>query len=167
MSGVVHQHGPAQITVSRAARHHRPRALAVVARWTAFQAAIQSDPGVNAIASGSTSAMINGVGPAIQDLPQDQRGKIHSIAGEGLQPMVTAAEQGKFAEAGVGFPSTWIAWAAVDSLNRVFANQPQVSSGVGLRLWTVNPDRNLDSATHSYVPASDYVSNYKKIWGVR
>lgn len=130
-----------------------------------IQTALQSDPGINGVNSLGSPVMISAVGPVLRGLSAGQRNKIHAIAGDGTPEMINAAKQNKFAEAGVGAPVTWFAWSAVDALNRVFAGRPQVSSGTGLRLWTADPDQNIDPATNSYRSAADFITNYKKIWG--
>jgi ribose transport system substrate-binding protein len=64
-----------------------------------------------------------------------------------------------------GTNSTWIGWAAVDQLIRVFAGQKPLgpfSEGLPLHIFTKSnlPPNNL------WVPAIDFKAKYKKIWGL-
>lgn len=132
-----------------------------------FEAMLNTNRDINGATSLGSSQMINSVGPALANLPTSRRDALYVMTGEGTQPMIAAAQQGKFAQVGVGAPYEWWSWLTMDSLNREFAGQPQVSSGAGLGMWTVNPNVNINAEKQSYEPpASDYIANYKKIWGV-
>ncbi|KQW42663.1 hypothetical protein ASC77_23685 [Nocardioides sp. Root1257] len=62
-------------------------------------------------------------------------------------------------------PNAWVAWAAVDSLNRAFEGEPAVPQGVGM--ITIDKDHNLPAEPGSnWEPDVDYVSAYKSAWGV-
>ncbi|WGY00467.1 substrate-binding domain-containing protein [Nocardioides sp. QY071] len=71
----------------------------------------------------------------------------------------------------VGTPSGWIGWAAIDGLNRVFAGEPQVDSGIGLQI--IDRDHNLPGKGEAYdgnldpdgKPAQDYEAIYRASWG--
>jgi ribose transport system substrate-binding protein len=62
-------------------------------------------------------------------------------------------------------PYGWFAWAAADTLNRVFAGgSPASFPNEGTGWQYVDKDTNLPSG-ETYEPPVDYKAAYEKIWG--
>ncbi|MGQ4619405.1 substrate-binding domain-containing protein [Nocardia sp. R7R-8] len=70
---------------------------------------------------------------------------------------------GKGLDAIAGSSFEWESWAAVDSMNRLFAGQPVVSSGQGTLL--IEKGHNDESTTGSYNSPIDFRAVYRKAWG--
>jgi ribose transport system substrate-binding protein len=83
------------------------------------------------------------------------------MGGEGLEPELDLVRDGKITAVNV-FPSEWLGWAAVDTLNSVFRGEAPVPSGVGWML--ADADHNLPASgpAHSRI---DYEAQYRKAWG--
>ena len=122
------------------------------------QAEILKHPEADWIKSPFTFMTLLAVAPALGS----RAGSLHVMAGEGFAPELDLIRQGKATAANV-ISSTWTGWAAVDTMNSVFAKQKPVDSGIG---WTItDKDHNLP-ASGEFVPPIDFKSEYKKAWGV-
>jgi len=62
------------------------------------------------------------------------------------------------------YPTGWLGWATIDTLNSVFHGQQPQESGIGWQL--IDLQHNLPAAGKGWEPAVDYVAAYKKAWGV-
>jgi ribose transport system substrate-binding protein len=58
---------------------------------------------------------------------------------------------------------TWLAWGAMDELNRIFNHQPEVPEGIGF--IAVDKTHNLPPAGQPYKSKIDFASVYAKSWG--
>ncbi|MFT4287195.1 sugar ABC transporter substrate-binding protein [Nocardioides sp.] len=131
-------------------------------------AALTQHPEANVIYAQYDATILLGVGQAA--VAANRPGLI-TIGSEGLEPNVELIKEGKGQSAAFG-PAAWRAgWAAIDGLNRIFAGEPAVSTGIGLQLidkdhLPTDPayyDGNFDESGKTIL---DYRSGYKKIWGV-
>ena len=85
------------------------------------------------------------------------------MGGEGFEPELDLLRTDQGVNAVNIAPSDWTGWAAVDTMNSLFAGTEPVDSGLGWQL--VDKDNNLP-ASGPFVPAVDFKSVYKKAWGV-
>jgi ribose transport system substrate-binding protein len=60
--------------------------------------------------------------------------------------------------------AAWSGWVTIDGLNRVFAGQPDVDSGIAEQI--IDREHNLPAQGQPLKAPVDYVSHYKQIWGV-
>jgi ribose transport system substrate-binding protein len=128
-------------------------------------AALVQHPDVTWVMSSFDAAILAGIGQAVTGA-----GRPLQLTGlEGLPPNVAMIKQGR-QTAVAGLSLEWMGWAAIDGLNRVFAGQPQVESGIGWQ--TVDKDHNLPGspAYDGNVGAggqakADYKAVYRKSWG--
>lgn len=91
--------------------------------------------------------------------------KAKIISGEGQESLLDVFRKGNTEiVGGVGTATTWEGWAAIDSLLRIFAGEPPVSSGIGIQVW--DADHNTPRSG-GYEPPVDYRGLYKKAWGVK
>jgi ABC-type sugar transport system substrate-binding protein len=83
-----------------------------------------------------------------------------SLIGPSLES-IRAGEQA----ASVGPPQVWEGWAAMDTLNRIFAGEDPVEQNLPIRLITAE---NVDSVPEgeSWDGDVDYRTEYRRIWGV-
>ncbi|HEX5588584.1 MAG TPA: substrate-binding domain-containing protein [Acidimicrobiia bacterium] len=122
-----------------------------------IQAELLRHPEVTWIKSPFTFATTLGIIPALGANPDH----IDVMGGEGLEPELDLLRDGKITAVNV-FPSEWLGWAAVDTLNSVFRGEAPVASGVG---WM------LADADHNLPPSGparsriDYETQYRKAWG--
>jgi ribose transport system substrate-binding protein len=103
----------------------------------------------------TTLGLVQALGP--------RAGKLKVMGGEGFNEELELIHEGKVTAVNV-ISSEWNGWAAVDTLNSVFANQKPVDSGIG---WTiVDKDHGLPPQGQAFEPPVDFRAAYKKAWGV-
>lgn len=132
-------------------------------------AALTQNPDADVVYAPYDTAITLGIGRAVTAAGRDK--DILVTGGEGLTPNVGFLRDGKGQDFIAGAPSLWTGWAVADTLNRVFAGEPQVDSGIGFQ--TLTTDSALPTETPFYdgnvdesgKPKSDYKANYRKIWG--
>lgn len=118
-------------------------------------------PEANAVKSPFTAATLLSIAPAVS---QSGRGsKLFVMGGEGFQPELDLLRNRQGVDAVMISPSDWTGWAAVDTMNSVFAGKPPAFSGLGWQL--VDRTHNLPGSGE-FVGSVDYKSVYKKAWGV-
>jgi len=84
-------------------------------------------------------------------------------AAEGQSGVLDLVREGSIVATGVAVPQAWEGWASVDALNRVFAGEEPVPSGIGLMAY--DSDHNLPESGPFEFPV-DYEAAYREIWGV-
>jgi ribose transport system substrate-binding protein len=87
-----------------------------------------------------------------------------AIGGEGYAANMALIRSNRGQTAAMGFPSDWVGWACIDTLNRVFAGMPAVDEGLGFQ--AVDSTHNLPAPGKDWGPSIDYRSAYLKLWGV-
>lgn len=123
-----------------------------------IQAELLRHPEANWIKSPYTFITTIGLVPALGA----KAGQINVMGGEGFQPELDLLRQNKIQAVNV-ISSEWTGWAAVDTMNSLFAKQKPADSGIG---WTIaDKDHNLP-ASGNFIPPIDFKSEYKKAWGV-
>lgn len=122
-----------------------------------IQAELLRHPEVTWIKSPFTFATTLGIVPALGANPDG----IQVMGGEGLETELDLLRDGKITAVNV-FPSEWLAWAAVDTLNSVFRDEAPVPSGVGWMLADADHNLPASGSAHSRI---DYKAQYRKAWG--
>lgn len=89
--------------------------------------------------------------------------KLTAFGGLGSQDGIDLVRSGDVAAITGGRDVGWIAWAAIDQLNRAFNNQPSVPQGAGWIL--IDKDHNMPDEGKAYASPIDFRSAYRKIWG--
>lgn len=84
-------------------------------------------------------------------------------AAEGQSGLLDLIRDGSVVATGVAVAQGWEGWASVDALNRVFAGEEPVSSGIGLMAF--DSDHNLPASGPFKFPI-DYEAAYREVWGV-
>lgn len=90
------------------------------------------------------------------------------VGGEGYEPAQQLIRDSAGLTAVVGQSSEWMAWGAVDSLNRLFNGQPLVPQGIGYRV--IDANHNLSPEGQGYSPPNppiDLEGTYLKSWGIK
>ncbi len=98
--------------------------------------------------------------PSIQKA--NREGSIKVIGGEGLDANMDYIRSGKQAMA-LAYPHEWMAWSAVDIVNRIFADA-DITVDQGISWQLVDKDHNLPESG-PYVPPVDFKKYYREVWG--
>jgi ribose transport system substrate-binding protein len=126
------------------------------------QAALTKNPTANVVFAPYDAAITGGVAAAVQGSGRDKQ--ILLTGGEGLTPNIEMIRKGQGQDFAAGGPPRWAGFATVDGLNRIFHGQPTVDEGIGQAV--IDKDHNLPTKTSYYDGKSEYVANFKKIWGL-
>lgn len=126
------------------------------------QSALLQHPEANAMHVPYDSAMLLGISGAL--LESNRNDQIDVIAGEGFPTNLQMIRDNKGQDAANAFPAQWTGYAAIDTLNSLFAGQPAQDSGIGYQM--IDREHNLPPAGKGYEPKADYKAAYKKAWGV-
>lgn len=117
------------------------------------RAALLKHPEATYVKSPFSAATIGAVYPAMTS----SRTSARLVGGEGLASELDLIRAGDLL-ATTSTPPQGQGWAAVDTLNSVFAGTPPADSGLS---WVLVDKGNVDSANGSV----DYAAVYKKAWG--
>ena len=132
---------------------------------TKVGSALTRHPDVDTVVAPYDASITLGIGQAVKSA-----GRPLLLTGvEGLAANITQIKAGGPDNFAAGAPFGWLAWAAMDEANRLFAGKPLVDEGIGVQI--VDKDHNVP-ASGAYVgnadangnPKQDYISAYKKIW---
>ena len=128
-----------------------------------FNTVLGQQPDANAVLMGVDGVVTTaGVAKAIADAGRHE--DIVSIGGEGYAPALQLIRENGGLNAESAHDGKWMAWGAVDNLNRFFNGEPPVPQGVGFRI--VDKDNNMMPPGEDYATPVDYRTAYKKLWGV-
>lgn len=119
-------------------------------------------PQANAVFGLNDSAMALGVSAAVT--ASGRADKLVVTGAEGFASNFALIRENKGQDFVAGYPAGWAGWNAMDGLNRLFAGEPQVDSGIGWR--SADLDHNFPAKDVTYDGTKDYKSNFRKIWGV-
>jgi len=123
--------------------------------------ALQQNPDATAVHVPIDPLFAVAVNAALQ---QSGRTDLLVMGGDGLPSNMDLIRNG-IETAAVAFPHEWTGWAAIDTMNRVFADPEEriPDSGIG---WTlIDQEHNLP-ASGPYVPPQDFRAAYQEVWGV-
>ena len=126
-------------------------------------AALTKYPNANVVAAPYDATILLGVGPAVAAARASGR-KLLLTGGEGLGPNIGLIKKG-VQDFAAGVPAAWVGWAAIDGVNRIFNDQPQVPEGLGN--GAIDKTHNMPTKTPFYdgnTRSEDYRSVYKKLW---
>jgi ribose transport system substrate-binding protein len=134
-------------------------------------AALTQHPDANVVLSPYDAALTLGIAQAVTASGRDK--EILVTGNEGLSPNMAFISEGKGQDMVAGAPARWVGWAAIDGMNRLLQDQPQVDAGIGsqtldssspsLPTETTFYDGNIDEEG---MPTQDYETNYRRIWGL-
>lgn len=123
--------------------------------------ALLKHPDANAVKSPFTAASLLGIAPAV--VQSGHASQIYSMGGEGFAPELDLLRANQGVSAVMITPSEWTAWAAVDTMNSLFAGTPIADSGLGWQL--VDKTHNLPPSG-PFETKQKFKADYKKAWGV-
>lgn len=129
-----------------------------------FTTALVQHPEANvALLNFDTDTNTAGLSKAVVDA-----GKAKSmivIGGEGYAPadQLVREEKGDTAEP-AAHDGSWMAWGALDEINRYLNGQPPVPEGVGF--VTIDKNHNMPPAGQNYKTTIPYQTSYLKLWGL-
>jgi ribose transport system substrate-binding protein len=129
-----------------------------------FRTVLAQHPDANAvILNYDSTATSSGLSRAIKDT--GRAGDLKVVASGGYASAVQLIRENGGLNADTANSDMWLAWAALDSLNRLFNGQPLVPEGIGFRL--IDKEHNMMPPGKDYEPPLDFRSVYKKSWGAR
>jgi ribose transport system substrate-binding protein len=126
-----------------------------------YQAALVAHPETTLIYSpydnffGSTLSIAKGVQDA------GLRDQILLMGGQGAQEGTDLLRSGDIDAEPSAVDKGWMAWGALDQLNRIFNDEEPVSQGVGPRLFD---ETQTEGTSGNYQTTVDYATAYKDIW---
>lgn len=128
---------------------------------TKVDQALTRDPAINAVMAPYDSLMVLGVAQSI--VRSGRNDEIAAIGGEGYLDNVELIQSNAGQDAAVYESTAWFGWAAVDSLIRLFNEQPLEPAGIGSQL--VDADNLPPTDAEGIVPPVDFKAAYLKAWG--
>ena len=134
------------------------------------EAALAQNPQATVIVAPYDATLIGGIAQAV--VTSGRKDEILVTGFEGLSPNIGFISENKGQNSLTGLPARWIGWAAIDGMNRLLQDEPQVDQGIGQQ--TIDSEGPFPKATPYYDgnidqdgnPKQDYAANFKKIWGV-
>jgi ribose transport system substrate-binding protein len=126
-----------------------------------FTTTLARHPDANAFTISADAPLIgSGLAAKMNSMPSAK--KLVSVAGEGSGYGMDLLRKDGVPTAENGYDNAWLGYAAMDSINRVFANTPAVAEGFGSRI--VDRENNM-TAEGPYASPIDFKSAYRKVWG--
>jgi len=127
--------------------------------------ALLRNPSANGMALSYDDLMTSGGAAAV--VASGRNDSIEVIAGSGYEANVNLVHDNKGQDAGWTYDGSYEAWSAADMINRYFAGEENVPSGVGISVF----DRDHDlppkgEAFHVGMVGIDYEPVFKEVWGV-
>lgn len=126
--------------------------------------ALLQNPAANAIVAPYDDVFTVAEGDAAI-VESGRKSKLNVVAATGLTAGVTAIKKNLGLDATIAYPFEWEAWAAMDTLNRVFHGERAANSGLGLAI--VDRGHNDVVSATGYAPPVNFKAAYLKAWGVR
>jgi ribose transport system substrate-binding protein len=131
-----------------------------------FQTLLTKFPDANAaILQYDSVATSFGVSKLIADAGRQK--SMIVVGGEGYAPAQQLIREGGGLTADAAQSAEWMAWGAIDTMNRYWAKSPLVPEGIGYRV--IDAGHNLSPEGQNYSPptsAIDLRGTYLKSWGV-
>jgi ribose transport system substrate-binding protein len=128
-----------------------------------FVTTLQQHPEANAVLMNfDTDANTAGLAKAIVDAGRQR--DVTVVAGEGYAAAKQAISNDQGLNAEAAHDGHWMAWGAVDNLNRFFTGQPPAPEGVGFRI--IDKGHNMMPPGKDYATPIDYRAAYKALWGL-
>jgi ribose transport system substrate-binding protein len=128
-----------------------------------FTTIITQFPNANAaLLSYDSVAASNGVSKAITNAGRQKSMTV--VGGEGYAAGQQLIRDGAGLTADVGQSAEWMAWGALDTLNRYLNKSPLVPEGIGYRV--IDASHNLSPDGKNYSAPIDLRGIYLKSWGV-
>lgn len=126
-----------------------------------FRTVLAQHPEANAVLGGTDAVVTTaGIAKAVVDAG---RKDVIVLGGEGYEAAQELIKNNQGVTAEAAHDGVWMAWGAVDNLNRFFNGQPAVPQGVSFRV--IDAKNNLTPGK-DYVSPIDYKAAYKKMWNV-
>lgn len=128
-------------------------------------AALQQDPSINWI--WCFDACMSRV--ASQVLASGISTEAKGIGMNGNAQNLQLIKDDQFQTMTVANPYQWEAWAAIDNLNRLLAGEEAVDQKIPVRIFDADNvgDLPADEMASGWNGGVDYVSQYKKLWGIK
>jgi ribose transport system substrate-binding protein len=126
---------------------------------SAAKQALLKFPNANAVMVPFEGVLSGGVSAALTSTPGRQ---LVVVSAEGTTKAGGQLLRSGVVDAGIGIPTAWVGFSALDGLNRIFNGEQPVSSGIGIQLF--DADHNV-TAAGTYQPPFDYKKEFKRAWG--
>jgi ribose transport system substrate-binding protein len=123
--------------------------------------ALLQHPEANAVKIPYTAASQLGIAGAV--VQSGRASQLYVMGGEGFADELDLIRTHKGVSAVNIISSEWTGWAAVDTMNSVFAGQTPKNSGIG---WTLSDESHNLPASGPFVPKVGFKAAYTRAWGV-
>ena len=123
--------------------------------------ALLQHPEANALKIPYTAASQLGIAAAV--VQSGRTSQLYVMGGEGFADELDLIRTHKGVNAVNIISSEWTGWAAIDTMNSIFAGQSPKNSGIG---WTLADETHNLPASGPVVPKLDFKAAYRRAWGV-
>jgi ribose transport system substrate-binding protein len=123
--------------------------------------ALLQHPEANSVKIPYTAASLLGIAGAVGQ--SGRASQLYVMGGEGFADELDLIRAKKGVNAVNVISSEWTGWAAVDTMNSVFAGQKPKNSGIG---WTLLDESHNLPSSGPYNPKVNFKAVYEKAWGV-
>jgi ribose transport system substrate-binding protein len=130
-----------------------------------IEQALNKHPEANSFIA-AYDAVLTGGGGAAALRASGRLGQIESMGGEGSVPGIELIYDQAGMDACSGIPTAWEGYAAIMGLARVFAGQDPERGNSGIGAQACDADHNLPAEGESYRAPIDFVTAYRRLWGI-
>ncbi len=124
--------------------------------------ALLRNPEANGMALSYDDLVTSGGAAAV--MASGRNDSIEVVSGSGYAANIELVRQNKGQDAGWTYDGSYEAWSAADMINRYFAGEESVPSGVGISMF--DHDHDLPPEGEAWSTSIDYEPIFKKVWGV-
>ena len=124
--------------------------------------ALLRNPEANGMALSYDDLVTSGGAAAV--MASGRNDSIEVVSGSGYAANIDLVRQNKGQDAGWTYDGRYEAWSAADMINRFFAGEESVPSGVGVSMF--DHDHDLPPEGEAWSTGIDYEPVFKKVWGV-
>lgn len=124
--------------------------------------ALLRNPEANGMALSYDDLLTAGGAEAV--MASGRNDSIEVVAGSGYAANIELVRENKGQDAGWTYDGRYEAWSAADMINRYFAGEESVPSGVGVSMF--DHDNDLPPEGEAWSTGIDYEPVFKEVWGV-
>lgn len=124
--------------------------------------ALLRNPEANGLAFSYDDLVTAGGAAAV--MASGRNDSLEVVAGSGYAANIDLVRQNNGQDAGWTYDGAYEAWSTADMINRYFAGEDSVPSGVGISMF--DHDHDLPPEGEAWSTSIDYQPVFKKVWGV-
>jgi ribose transport system substrate-binding protein len=93
--------------------------------------------------------------------------KVKVVSSDAVKSNLDWTAKSDVQTADVGEPDQWAGWASVDMIARAMLHMPRVEPGIPLRMFDATNLKGVNTGDASQLFGGSYITQYKKLWGMR